>query len=216
MNEPVVTVVIPTRYAHPYLQSALRSVAGQSFTAFEVIVVDDGSGRGSDIRELLQSLDGRFKYTSTPASSGPGAARNVGVRAARTPYVAFIDDDDTWKPNLLADQLAYLERHPELDLVYADAILEGSEAVAGRRFMELAPSRGPATLDSLLSCRCAVLTSSVVAKHESLMAVGFFTEERNRQEDFDLWVRVAHHGGQIGYQRKVLGTYRVHPESLVG
>ena len=214
MNEPVVTVVIPTRYAHPYLQSALRSVAAQSFTAFEVIVVDDGSGRGSEIRELLRSLDGRFKYIPTPAPSGPGATRNVALRAARTPYVAFLDDDDTWMPDLLADQLAYLERHPELDLVYADAILEGSEAVAGRRFTEMAPSRGPVTLDSLLSCRCAVLTSSVVAKRDTLMAVGGFTEERNRQEDFDLWVRIAHHGGRLGYQRRVLGTYRVHPQSL--
>ena len=214
MQETAVTVVIPTRYAHPYLQQALESVARQSFTAFEALIVDDGSGRGSEIRALLGSLDSRFKYLTTPAPSGPGAARNLAIRAARTPYVAFLDDDDTWKPNLLTDQLAYLQRHPELDLVYADAVLDGSEAVAGRRFMELAPSRGPVTIDSLLACRCAVLTSSVVAKRDKLMAVGLFTEERNRQEDFDLWVRLAHSGGRLGYQRRVLGTYRVHAQSL--
>jgi glycosyltransferase involved in cell wall biosynthesis/SAM-dependent methyltransferase len=215
-DAPVVTVVIPTQHAHPYLGQTLRSVAAQSLTEFTAFVVDDSSGREKDIRELIGSFDTRFRYLQTERPSGPGGARNAGVRAAGTPLVAFLDDDDTWAPGFLKEQLAYLERHPELDLVYANASLEGSEAVAGMRFMDLAPSRGTVTLDSLLACRCSVLTSCVVARRDALVRVGLFTEEPDRQEDFDLWVRLVYHGGRIGYQRRVLAARRERPHSLSG
>jgi glycosyltransferase involved in cell wall biosynthesis len=180
-----------------------------------VIVVNDGSPDTEELERALAPYLGRLVYLRQE-NAGPSAARNAGIRRARGRYVALLDADDLWLPAYLAEQLGALAGEPGLDLVYSDAMLFGEGDVVGRSFMQTCPSRGPVTVESLLAQRCVVITSCVVARREALLRAGLFNERYRRSEDFDLWVRMAHGGARLGYQRKVLARHRMRPDSLAG
>ncbi|HEX5736725.1 MAG TPA: glycosyltransferase family A protein [Blastocatellia bacterium] len=209
---PDVSIIIPVYQCARYLVSALDSVYAQTFTNFEVIVVNDGS---DDAEEIERCLVGRPRLIYIKQKNGgPSAARNAGLLVASGRFVAFLDADDYWEPNHLAEQVAFINRDPGIDLAYADASLVNGSHLADRTFMEEIPSSGEVTFEGLLDERCTVLLSSVVARRQSVMAVGMFDESLRYAEDYDLWLRLAKRGSRLAYQRKVLLNKRRHSESL--
>ena len=209
---PIVSVIIPVYQCAHYLWSALDSVYAQTFKDFEVIVVNDGSDNADEIERCLASRE-RVVYVKQK-NQGPSAARNAGLRVAGGRFVAFLDADDYWEPNHLAEQIAFINREPGIDLAYADASMVNGSHLGDRTFMEEHPSSGEVTLEALLDERCTVLLSSVVARRQTVMAVGMFDEGLHYAEDYDLWLRMARHGARLAYQRKVLLNKRRHPGSL--
>jgi glycosyltransferase involved in cell wall biosynthesis len=161
---------------------------------------------------VLKPYAGKIEYI-TQENRGLSGARNTGIRAARGEFVALLDADDLWEPNYLERQLAEIERRPDLDIVYANATIFGDSLDAGKKFMELNPSDGPVTFESLITQKCNVMVS-VLARRETLIAAGLFDEQLRSVEDFDLWLRVIKNGGKIGYHRDVLIRYRKHAASL--
>jgi glycosyltransferase involved in cell wall biosynthesis len=212
---PLVSVIVPAYDAVMFIADAVRTVLAQSFKNFELIVVNDGSPDTAALEAALAPYWGNIVYL-TGLHKGAAAARNAGLRMARGMYVAFLDADDTWLPNYLENQIAFLSAHPEIDLVYCNAMVTGSSPLAGRTFMETAPSRGPVTAESLLSLRCHVIASGVVVRRSIVMAAGLFNETIRRGHDFDLWVRLACRGARLAYQRKVLMIRRIHDHNLSG
>jgi glycosyltransferase involved in cell wall biosynthesis len=210
---PRVTVVIPCYNAAAHIVETLESVRGQTFQDHEVVLVNDGSPDTPELEAAIEPFREQIRYLAQE-NRGPGGARNSGIRAARGEWVAFLDSDDVWLPDFLAGQFAVLAADPSLDMVYADALLFGDTPHDGKTFMELSPSRGPVTFEALVSLRCMVITSCVVARRSSLIEAGLFDERFFHSEDFDLWVRLAHRGGRIGYQRRVLARHRAHAASL--
>jgi hypothetical protein len=110
--------------------------------------------------------------------------------------------------------MAILQADPNLDVVYSDAWICGDSPLAGRRFMELSPSRGAVTVASLLTCDCTIITSAVVARTRTIRAAGGFNASFRRGQDFDLWLRLARRGARIAYHRKPLVHRRVHTLNL--
>ena len=210
---PLVSVIIPAYNAAAHVGGALESVFAQTFKDYEVIVVNDGSPDTPSLERALAPYAGRLVYVEQE-NRGPSGARNTAIRAARGRYVALLDSDDAWLPEFLAEQVRMFEADPHLDLVYADAELFGDSTPAGKTFMEGAPSRGPVTFESLLRYETSVITSGTVARRQALLDAGLFDEDFIRCEDFDLWIRLAHRGGRIAYQRRVLARHRAHAESL--
>jgi GT2 family glycosyltransferase len=102
------------------------------------------------------------------------------------------------------------------DMIYSDALLIGEFPwPEGTTFMDRSPSNGPVTLHSLLDLQVTVVVSTVVMRRDLVEQVGGFDEgDRNIVEDFDLWLRLAHAGARIGYQRKVLAQYRYRSDSI--
>lgn len=215
MRAPLVSVVIPAYNAALYIQQTVDSIRAQTFRDHEVILVNDGS---PDTVELENSLIPYREFINyvVQDNRGAAAARNTALRMARGEYVAFLDADDAWLPSYLEEQLAYLTARPGIDLVYADARLVGDSPLAGRTFMQTAPSRGAVTVESLLSLRCHVIASGVVARRSVILEAGMFDESIRRGHDFDLWVRLASRGARLAYQRKVLLTRNIHLDSLSG
>jgi hypothetical protein len=127
--------------------------------------------------------------------------------------MAFLDADDWWMPSYLARQVEHLARRPELDVVYCDARLVGSSPLAGRTYMETAPSDGPVTLESLIALRCNVPTTCAVARRGAIVGAGLFDPQIRRCEDFDLWLRMSARGSRFAYQRTVLAHRRLHRAS---
>src|SRR5215510_13897684 len=104
---PIFSIIIPTYNRLPYLKKTLDSIWEQSFTDFEVIVVDDGSTDGT--ADYLRELGGSVELLRQE-NRGPGAARNLGVMHARGEYIAFLDSDDLWFPWPLKTYAAVAEK----------------------------------------------------------------------------------------------------------
>src|SRR5579864_8740685 len=114
---PQVSVVIPAYNAARFLGDAIQSVLNQTYSNFEVVVVNDGST--DDTESVVRSFGDRLFYVKQ-ANKGVSAARNEGIKRARGQYVAFLDSDDVWLPTKLAEQIPFLEQNPEVGLVYSD------------------------------------------------------------------------------------------------
>lgn len=211
---PQVSVVIPAYRAASFILDSVGSVIEQSFGAPEIIVVNDGSPDTAELEQALSPVRDRIVYL-VQENAGPSAARNAGLRIARGDWVGFLDADDQWEPDFLREQIAYLDRHPVLDLVYADALLVGDPRLEGRTFMDLSPSAGEVTVESLVSFKCNVITSGVLVRRRVVLEAGMFdTAVTGGVEDFDLWLRMLKIGARFGYQPKVLARRRLHAESL--
>jgi glycosyltransferase involved in cell wall biosynthesis len=208
-----VSVIIPAFNASVHLGETLDSVFAQTQPAHEVIVVNDGSTDTPQLERVIQPYLGRLVYLKQE-NRGPSSARNTGILKAEGDFVAFLDSDDTWAPEYLANQVKVLQENPALDLVYSDALLVGEGVPRGLSFMKAAPSNGQVTFESLLRADCSVITSCVVVRKESVIGVGLFDPEFFRSEDFHLWTRLAHAGCNLAYDRHNSAQHRVHHGSL--
>jgi glycosyltransferase involved in cell wall biosynthesis len=214
MPNPLVSVIIPAYNAAAFITETVGSVLAQTFEGFELIVINDGSPDTAELDEALAGFGDSVVYRKQP-NAGPSSARNHGISVARGEWVAFLDSDDLWHPQFLAEQLRQLEQR-SLDFVFCDAEIFGDSAQAGQTFMQTVPSWGDFNVEGLISLRINVITSCVVARRDLLVKAGMFDEALDRSEDFDLWVRCALEGARMGYQRQVLARHRKSAASLTG
>jgi GT2 family glycosyltransferase len=211
-RSPLVSVIIPAFNAASHVRAALDSVFAQSLTDYEVILVNDGSPDTVQLEQVIQPYISRIIYL-TRQNGGPSAARNMGIRRARGEWLAFLDSDDAWLPQYLAEQIKFLHEDPALDMVYCDAVLAGDANAEGKTFMQICPSSGPVTFESLLVEQTQVITSGAVVRLQNVMAAGLFDENIRCSEDHDLWLRIVHAGGKIAYQRQALLRRNMRPDS---
>lgn len=211
---PKVSVIVPAYNVAEYIEESLDSVFAQTFEDYEVIVINDGSPDTAEFEKVLEKYLDRIVYLKHE-NRGVGPARNLAIGHSRGELFAFLDGDDVWLPDYLASQVPFLEAN-DYDLVYADAHLFGGSVLDGRTFMQNAPSTGEANFESLLDMRCNIVLSGSLARRESVIDAGMFEPTDVRAQDFNLWLRMAHRGARIGYQRDVLLKYRIRPGSLSG
>lgn len=217
-NAPLVSVIIPAYNAAEFIGETLASVFAQTFSSYEVVIINDDSPDTPAFEQAIN--DARFDAQRErivylkQQNTGPSGARNAGIEQARGRYVAFLDADDLWLPDFLSRQIELITSDESLRLVYSDTFVFG-EGIAGEaRAMDKTPSSGEATFESLLTMRCTVLTSSVVAHRQTLIDAGLFDTRFKHAEDYDLYLRVAHGGGGIAYSRVPLVRHRIHGASL--
>ena len=209
---PAVSVVVPLYNKAAYVAQAVRSVQAQSFTDLELIVVDDGS-TDDGARIARAAGDHRLRLIHQ-ANAGAGAARNAGIAAARGRWVAFLDADDTWRPERLARQLGVLERHPDLAWA-AGAFLTLVPDGAPRPSPPLDPAwwADPEVVgDALLPLTAGgcVWTGTVMVRRDVLAGLGGFEPALRSGQDLFLWVRLALDHPRIGYVPGVIADYRAH------
>src|SRR5262245_5211459 len=135
VESPAVSIVIPAYRASHCVPDALASVFRQTFTDFEVIVVNDGSPDTAALTRAVAPYSTRVRYIAQ-TNRGAAAARNTGIRMARGEFIAFLDADDIWLASFLECQMAALAVRPRHALVYCDAMIAGDTALARRRFSE--------------------------------------------------------------------------------
>jgi GT2 family glycosyltransferase len=211
-ENPLVTVIIPAYRAANDIRDALDSVFQQTFSSYEVIVINDGAPDSELLEQQLQPYQTRIRYIKQE-NRGPSAARNIGILQARTKYIAFLDSDDRWLENHLTNQVSLLGKNPSLGMVYADCLLVSGTVPIGRSFAEQ-PQNPPVSFESLAVESCAAVTSSVVASRQSLMEAGLFNEQFRRAEDFHLWLRMAFRGTNIDFYRGLGVVHAVSTEGL--
>lgn len=211
-RNPAVTVVIPVYNSAQYIAQALDSVQAQTFSDYEVIVVNDGSSDSEELERVLQSHPLPIIYLSQE-NKGVSAARNAAIRIARGEFYAQLDADDQFTPDYLAVQLGILEQNPDVALVYPSATIIGDGSESGVDFMKLSPSEGEVNFETLVRQECTVMTC-VTARMSAIRAAGLFDEDLRSCEDFDLWLRIVKNVGRIIYHRQPLALYRRHAGSL--
>ena len=207
-----VSVVIPAYNAASFIERALESVRAQTVMPSEAIVVDDGSM--DETFDLVQAYFGKHAMNGRllrQENRGMAAARNAGMRVARSTYVALLDSDDLWYPEKLAVVMGEFDRDPDVDLVCHDEnISRGGNIIrASRR------RRPRGTLyDALLFGGNLLSPSATVVRRETALALGGFDERREyiSVEDYDFWMRFSR-VGQVRFLHRVLGEYVLHDHS---
>ena len=192
---PLVSVLVPTQNRLPMLRDALESVCAQTYLNWEAIVVNDG---GEDISAVLKSLPAdaaaRIGSIRSPHPRGQASARNSGVAAARGDIVAFLDDDDRYKPNHLESLVAGL-RGSGAAVGYTRAEAVWEQHVDGKR-VDL--RRGPASpwyrySRALLLVRNCMPIDNWAVRRECFEQYGNFDESLPCAEDWDLLLRFSAH-----------------------
>jgi hypothetical protein len=209
---PRVTVLLVTCNDEPFLAAAIDSVLAQTFTNFELLIVDDASTDRS--RAVAAAYrDPRMRVVANPTNLGAGASRNRGLATNASEYVAELDGNDICFPERLAEQVAYLDAHPDVALVGCQATLID---IAGR---PISIFSRPTTDLGIRWCRIfqSPVIHSAVAYRRAVVwdELGGYEERFRFGEDFDLWRRLARNH-VIRNLPQSLVAYRVDPESLTG
>lgn len=122
-----VSVIAPVYNVAPCISDCIQSLKAQTFTDFEVLLVDDhGTDNSIQVARDAIGEDSRFCFLSTPTNCGPGIARNIGIEAAQGELIAFIDSDDVWQPDFLSLMVAEAcSKDSVLDLTYCQLQYKG-------------------------------------------------------------------------------------------
>lgn len=202
---PFVTVLMPVYNTAPFLREAMDSVLSQTFTDFELIVLDDCSP--DDAEAVLDTYtDSRIIRYKGEKNAGLSNVLNVGIAMARGKYIARMDSDDVSLPNRLQIQVDYLETHPEVDLVSVGMRLFGAREEVWIR------EQNPEKVKINALFHSPVLHASSVWRKDSFENQGLrFCQERVPAEDYDLWTRALVKGLKLVNLPDVLYQYRMHP-----
>jgi len=205
-RETAVAVIIPTWNRAALLREAIASVRAQTVAdACSIVVVDDGST--DETAQVVASLGGALQYIRQD-NQGAAAARNAGIRASRSAFVAFLDSDDLWAPDKIERQLAALERYPAAYWVAGRAAALDPSGARGERPPPPILFDEPADFAAALLERNFLPTPTMLVRRAALAEAGLFRTDLRVAEDYDLWFRLACRFPGVVLDR-VVASYRV-------
>lgn len=211
---PQISVIMPVYNGADYVRKAIESVLNQTISDWELIVVDDGS-TDDTLNVLMSFTDSRISVIQQ-ANQGSSVARNTGLANAQGKYIAFLDADDLYLPNALAEYAAFLEGHPEYDVVYADGwfcdvndkpLLKISQRRSGTYTGDILEQVLIAA-DIIGFPVCTLARYTIIKKHKVS-----FDPTLHIVEDWDFWIYLAR-WARFGYLDKPLCLYRVHLNNI--
>lgn len=209
---PRISVVIPV-YCHTedhkqFLTEALRSVAGQTFRAFEVVIVDDVSP--IDIVPIIDAIEGlpETRILRNAINMGHAESRNAGVRAAQADLIAFLDHDDVWLPEKLERQISALDLNEDAGMVFCDMEMFGVYENRLNMDQSIIPDR-PDFYWFVSHGNYTISASAVLIKKHILLNIGLFDSRYSTCDDFDAWLKVLMLSPILHISQK-LAKYRLH------
>ena len=210
MKTPAVSILMPIYKTEPFLREALDSMLSQTFTDFELIVLNDCSpGNAEEILDEYKDL--RIVRYLGEKNAGLANVLNVGMEMARGKYIARMDSDDLSSPNRLEVQVNYLEQHPDIDLCSCGMTLFGAMEDRWIRESDFETLRINALFFS------PILHASSVWRRDAFDRLGLrFRQEMVPAEDYDLWCRALSGGLRLVNIPECLYQYRIHPEQATG
>jgi glycosyltransferase involved in cell wall biosynthesis len=217
-------VVITFYNQAEFVASALDGVLAQTYHAFEVIVVDDGST--DDTLQACTAYGDRITLIHQE-NAGPSGARNSGLRRTRGALVAFLDGDDIWAPEKLEVQVELARSHPQSGLVAVDGVAFSSEGITtdtlyGANLVQLLQeSNGrfftARCYDMLLDGKFSIIStpSQVMIPAAVFRGVGAWDPRFRVSADYELYLRIAAHW-PFTFSKENLVRYRINPAGLSG
>jgi len=218
MVNPLVSIIVPNYNYGRFISETLRSILRQTFTDYEVIVIDDGSTDNSrDVVDHMASDFGERLTYIYQNNQGVSAARNKGIKTARGQYIAFIDADDIWLIDTLGKLVNFLENNPNISMVYGN-----TEFFDSSTYKSLGFDHGNNSLKIPYTGKCIdqlfirgnfIPIMTTLTRREVFNSIGFFDVRFRVGEDLDMWLRLTA-SYEIGYINEVLCRVRRHGNNL--
>lgn len=201
-HQPLISIVTPCYNAAFYIAETIESVLTQTYTNWELLIIDDCSTDESlKIIKQYASLDHRIKYHKTPSSSGsPSLPRNIGLENAIGKYIAFLDADDKWLNTKLQKEVEFIENN-KYNLVYSYYEKMNWE---GKRDNRIIKTREKTTYKDLLKSNSIPCLTSIVSRK----AIGNTRFNQIPQEDFCFWLDILRKGYTAYNLCEVTALYR--------
>lgn len=218
VSAPRVSVVVSHYDRVPWLREALASIRTQSFTNYEIVVVNDAGPHDAEAGQLADAFGAR--HVCRAANGGVAATRNTGVREARGALVAYLDDDDLWRPRHLEGLVGLLEARPEVEIAYGDAEVWRIEPPDAGSSADVTPAAWR-TLDRLvlavpfdlddLKRDDFIVPGAMVHRRAFYDRVGAFDETMFVSDDWDWLLRAHEIAGTAAFARlpEVVTTVRI-------
>jgi glycosyltransferase involved in cell wall biosynthesis len=204
----IFTVVIPLFNKEQYIQTTITSVLQQSYSDFELLVVDDGSTDGS--AEIVHNIsDPRLKYIKKE-HSGAAATRNFGIRRAEGRYIAFLDADDWWAPTFLEEMAGAIAKYPNQKLFATGRthVFEKKTIPYKNKFLPAVEETALLNHYQVISKQLpAINMSNAVVLKQHIENTGYLKEGMQNHEDHEFWLRLSI-GNEIVFINKPLSYYR--------
>jgi glycosyltransferase involved in cell wall biosynthesis len=214
MQQNKISVVCPTYNSASFIVQAIKSVQQQEVLPAELIVSDDGSNDGTVeiVESLIGSCSGLNLRLIRNIHLGPGAARNAGIKAAVSEWVAFLDADDLWLPGKITAVLDVIRDNPECNFICHNEqhILENGTCINVDYGAKYSPNK---TLVSQLFYNNLFSTSAVVCLRKMLIDCGGFDEGLMSGQDYELWMRMSPNI-RVHFIRFVYGCYVIHQGNI--
>lgn len=211
MTAPSVSIVVPVFMPHPvYFRQAIESVLNQTFTDLELIVVEDPSA--SSGQTLLEGIaDPRLKYLLNAERTSLPRQHNRALSEARGRFICRFDADDICEPQRVERQLAFLQSHPDIDVVgsFLTVIDEQASVVGGRRY----PTRHEDIVSSMRRFN-PIANSTVMFRREIYQRFGGWRDSVLPAQDYEWYSRLAAGGARFANLDEPLVRYRLHGGSL--
>lgn len=206
-DAPLVSCVIASYNRPDYVRDAIQSALDQTYPNLEIIVVDDGST--DDTPRVLASYGSKIRVVRQE-NSGTAAARNAGIAISKGKYLAWLDSDDAWLPQKIADQVAVAERHPEIGVVYTLclAIDESGNPPAPSEAVLVPTEIIREDILRTLVVESDVMTPSCLVRRDVLDQAGWYDPEFSA-EDWELNLRLARKAS-FAYLDAPLTRVRIH------
>ena len=219
MKRPFFTVIIPTYNRVDNLPLCLESVLSQTFTNFEIVIIDNGSTDNTEKLILENYNDSRIYYFWQKGSGSPANPRNQGIRKARGVWVSFLDSDDLWYPEKLESVYEKIQFQSQLE---TDVICHNERMCdqMNQKLHKISHVRVASDMykSMLLEGNC-LSPSATTIRRSFLTEKGLFFNESPDfaiVEDYDMWLRLAKNGAVITFIDKTLGDYVVDGGNMIG
>lgn len=221
MRKGLVSVVLPVYNGERYLEEAIRSVIGQGYTDWELLVVDDGSeDRSPEIAEKYAQKDQRIRVLAMEHKKLP-AALNAGFAQAKGEYYTWTSADNRMEPDCLEQQVRFLRRHPKADMTYGNMRLldENGQILRGKGWYEIPPLSGnvrlPKTTEELNTYANNTIGAAFLYRARIAALAGGYQEQWFTMEDYDYFMRINSIGTICHIpEKKPVYLYRMHKDSL--
>jgi glycosyltransferase involved in cell wall biosynthesis len=211
--DPVVSIVMPAFNRERFVAAAIDSVLSQTFTDWELLIIDDGSSDETPaIAGRYVERDGSRIHLIRQPNRGVTVARNTAIRRARGRYIAFLDSDDLWMPAKLDRQLAAFDAHPDAAFIYTGYVLMNEDGTPRRTVRPDRRWQGDIHRRLWLEDN-EILGPTVMVATAMLSRVGLFDEALKGAENLDLRLKLSKLG-PVFYVDDVLYRYRKHPDTL--
>lgn len=200
-----VSVIIPAFNSERYLAEAVKSVLDQTYKQTECIVVDDGST--DNTAAIAKGFGDRIRYFYQE-NAERSVARNTGIKAATGQYLLFLDADDFFASGKIADQIAYLEEHPEHAAVYSRVRFFHGDGE--KKFFDInRPTPAGDILRELLYGNFITVHSPLI-RRSAVDAAGGFSSSLTHNEDWEFFLRLALSGFTFGFLDQYHAFCRMH------
>jgi glycosyltransferase involved in cell wall biosynthesis len=199
-NRPVVSIIMPTYNRSDLIGETVDSVIAQSFSDWELIVIDDGST--DDTAEILRKFnDQRIHYRFFPHCGMLGKLRNVGIKLAKGQFLAFLDSDDLWKPEKLHSQISALADNPDFDYCLTNADQFGDGAIPTA---EIPDQQGKLLDPFLLNNTFTFFVASLIFRADVVARTGLLHEQYRLCADIDFFIRMIAESSGVVLKEKLV------------